>query len=635
MKRDLQGIWRGLFFWGCLAFAVFQLYTAGFGFLPDLKQRAVHIIFGLVLLFLFFAFKKRPKPESKVPLRDLLLIGIILVANINIFLVYERIYLAPGFAVTKDLILGVLLSVIVLEATRRAVGWVLPALTVLAFCYIFASPYLPGILRFPGLPLEHVIESLYYSPNGIYGTITGVSATIVAVFILFGSLLLFTGGGDTFIDLALRVAGRFRGGPAKVAVIASTLFGTVSGSAVANVAITGNYTIPLMKRLGYSPHFAGGVESTASTGGMITPPIMGVGAFIMAEIIGIPYIKIIYYAIIPCLLFYTCLFAGVHFEALRLGLVGIPKEEIPQWKSILTWKRLVPLFVPILLLIALLVKGLSITGAGFYACVAVMVLFLLSGFSLSGLKSRFLQIGRALSRGGQALVEIVAALVCVNMLINLLSLSGIALKVSGIITDVGEIAVLLGFLVAGIVPIVLGMGITPAASYILAAAIAAPALVKLGPDILQSHMFLFYFASLAPITPPVCLATYVAANIAQTPWVKVGLTAVRLGIVGFLIPFFFIIEPALLARGAPLDILLALVPAIIGASLVASGFFGYLTQKLNPFARLLYIAGGGLLLYPGQATDLLGILVVGVGLVSPLLFRQARVLAANFRRSNK
>jgi TRAP transporter 4TM/12TM fusion protein len=317
MYRALKGVGREIFYWESIAFSLFQLYTAGFGFLPDLKQRAVHIIFGVSLLFLSYDYKKRAESQSRVPFVDIIFIIIVLLANINIFFVWEKIYLAPGFSAPKDLILGTLLSLVVLEATRRSTGWVIPLLTILAMAYNYAGPYLPGSWSFPSFPTKHLLNSLYYSANGIYGEITSVSATVVAVFIIFGSLLLFTGGGETFITLALRLAGKYRGGPAKVAILASCLFGTISGSAVANVMVTGTYTIPLMKRLGYRSSFAGAVEATASTGGMITPPIMGVGAFIMADLIQIPYLKIIYYAIVPCLLYYACLFAGVHFEALR------------------------------------------------------------------------------------------------------------------------------------------------------------------------------------------------------------------------------------------------------------------------------------------------------------------------------
>jgi TRAP transporter 4TM/12TM fusion protein len=628
MQSPLKGLEKEIFYWGTVVFASFQLYTAGFGFLVDLKQRAVHVFFGLSLLLLSYDFKKTSGPKSTLPAWDIGFIVVILLANINIFLVYEQIYLAPGFSTPKDLILGALLSFIVLETTRRSTGWVIPGLTILAMAYNFLGPYLPGSWSFTSFPLKHLLNSLYYSGNGIYGEITGVSATIVAVFIIFGSLLLFTGGGETFIALAIRMAGKFRGGPAKVAIIASCLFGTISGSAVANVMVTGTYTIPLMKRLGYKPSFAGAVEATASTGGMITPPIMGVGAFIMAELIQIPYLKIIYYAIVPCLLYYGCLFAGVHFEALRSGLIGIPPEEIPPWREVLAWKKIVSFFLPIIILIGLLIEGFDITGAGFYSCMAVIMLFLAVDFSLATFKSKIRTLGQALSSGGKAMVEIVATLVCVNMLVSLLSATGVALKLTGVIANIGEVNSLLAFLMAAVIPIILGMGITPAAVYIIAASICASALMQLGPDILQTHMFLFYYSCLAPITPPVCLACYVAANIAEAPWVRVAFTAVKLGAVGFLIPFFFVTNPALLLRAAPMEVLHACITAFIGITFMAAGFFGYLTRPLNYFSRGMYMVGGVLLFHPGTITDLIGLAMIALGFLSPILLHRLKGVAA-------
>ncbi len=635
MQSPLKGLEKEIFYWGTVAFASFQLYTAGFGFLADLKQRAVHVFFGLSLLLLSYDFKKTSGPKSTLPAWDIGFIVVILLANINIFLVYEQIYLAPGFSTPKDLILGALLSLVVLEATRRSTGWVIPALTILAFAYNFAGPFLPGSWSFASFPVKHLLNTLYYSANGIYGTITGVSATMVAVFIIFGSLLLFTGGGETFIALAMRLAGKYRGGPAKVAILASTLFGTISGSAVANVMVTGTYTIPLMKRLGYKPSFAGAVEATASTGGMITPPIMGIGAFIMAELIQVPYVKIIFYALVPCLLFYGCLFAGVHFEALRTGLSGMPEEEIPPWREVLAWKKIIPFFLPIGVLIGLLYEGFDITGAGFYSCLAIIVLFFVFDFSFSRIMGKFRILGNALSAGGKSLVEIVATLVCVNMLVSLLSATGVALKLTGVIADIGEIHIILAFLMAAVIPIILGMGITPAAAYIIAASICASALIQLGPDMIQTHMFLFYFSSLAPITPPVCLACYVAANLAGAPWVRVAFTAVRLGAVGFLVPFFFIANPALLLRAAPFDILYACITAIIGIIFMAAGFFGYLNRHLNLFTRVMFVGGGVLLFHPVLKTDIFGLTLIGLGFVSPFIWSQVRDLVLNRRNSKK
>ncbi|MFC1905124.1 TRAP transporter permease [Chloroflexota bacterium] len=632
VQRELNIFWQRVVFWSGLVFAGFHLYTAGVGPLPDIQQRAVHIIFGLTLALITYTFGKRPKTEGKVsvPIWDIILIGIVLAANINIILKYKHVYMFPGESTTLDMVLGAMLMLLVFDIVRRVVGWVIPIMMALAFLYVFISPILPGIWKFRGLSLENVIEGIYYSTHGIYGAITGLSATLVAVFVIFGSLLMGTGAGQTFIDLALRIAGRFTGGPAKVAVVASAMFGTISGSCVANVAVTGNYTIPMMKRLGYKSEFAAAVEAAASNGGNLTPPIMGIAAFIMAEILEVSYLKIIFYATIPAVLYFTSIFTGVHLEAIRNKLLPVPRGEMPPWKNILTWSRLAPFTIPIIVLMSLLFQGWDITMAGFCACLAVMVVFLFTDLSPPRIAHRFLELGKALSQGGRALVQLATILISINMMINLLTVSGVTIKISGLITDVGEGNLLLGLIVGAIVPLLMGMAVVTTASYLLSAAIVAPALMTLGIELVPAHMFILYISCLAAVTPPVAPAVFVAATLAKSHWLKTAFIALRLSIIAFIIPFFFAMEPALLAYHQPtFKILLALFSGMLGAVIMSSGLFGYLRRPIGWFTRLLLIVGGISLLMVGWQSDLLGLLLAGFSIVAqPVISRFETFIAS-------
>lgn len=627
MERQLKGIWERLFFWVAMAYAVFQLYGAGFGFLPDVRQRAVHLLAGLCLALVLFSYKKRAEAETKPPLWELALIGVVVICNINIFLAYFDIYIKPFGTFTRfDFVLGCLMVLVLLEASRRVYGWVIPGMVAGSLLFLFISPHLTGIWSMKPLPLDFVLIYLYYSPDGIFGFLTGLSATLIAIFLIFGSLLMFTGMGENFITISSTLAGRYRGGPAKVAVIASAMFGTISGSAVANTAVTGNYTIPLMKKLGYKPHFAGGVEAVASSGGMITPPIMGSGAFVMSELIAVPYIMIIYYALFPAFLFYTSLFSGVHLEALRLGLVGIPKEEVPSWRTSFSPAKIIPFMIPIILLLYLLIQGWSITYAGFVACMAILGLFFFvsSDYSFAGFTARFRQVGRGLSAGGQSVARICILLASMGVLIAVLSMSGVTVKLSGLITDLGEVNMIVGVLTAAIVPLILGMAVPPVAAYVISAAICAPALLHLGIGLVQAHLFLFYISCLAPFTPPICAAAFVAAGIAQTNWLKLAFVSMRLGLVAYIVPFLMIWSPEFLGMGDPLQILLVVSTAALGATFMAAGSFGYLLKKINMFTRLAFLAGGILLFVPGWQSDVLGLLICG--LVAFIIYRAGKVV---------
>ena len=605
MRFDFRS--RILFF-VALIFTVFQLVAPVYIDFYDLQLRSIHIVFGLSVVFLLYPLIQKKGVSSLIA--GLLLFAILIAANLNIFLNWSNIYAYPGDYTTKDLVLGACLMVVILEASRRATGLAIPICVIFMFGYVFLGPLMPGIWKHPGFPLDYVIGSVYFSPLGIYGSLTGLSATFISMFLIFGSLLAATGGGDTFTELARLAAGRFRGGPAKVAVVSSALFGSISGSSIANVSVTGNYTIPLMRGLGYHPNFAGGVEAMASTGGGFTPPIMGISAFIMAELTGIPYIKIIGYAFFPCLLFYSGLMAGIHFEALRLNLPAIEKKDIPSSKSVLVWGKIVPLFLPIAILLWLLFKGYALITAGFYSCIAVIILFVFSDFTPHGLKKRFYHLMDALVDGGKAIARIVPVLVSVNIFINLLGLTGVAPKISAIIVQMGGAYLISALFIAALIPFVLGTALPTSATYILSVALIAPAIIKLGVDIVAAHMFLIYWATLAAVTPPTCTGCIIAANIGGGNWIKVSLIGMRLGIVAFIIPFFFVLEPALLGRAGLFQVLLFNFSALLGTIFIASGFFGFFINPLSLWQRIFYVFTGLLMMYPNNRLSIIAICLV-------------------------
>lgn len=602
-------------FWMGLAFAVFQLIVPVFVPLYDMQLRALHVLLGVstVIIAMPLATGRARGPALAA---DLALIALVVVANVVVFVNWENIITYPGDATLVHHVLGTALAIILLDASRRATGWAIPVCVILIFAYVFVGPWMPGRWTHPGFPLEHVIETLYYSSSGIYGSLTGTSATFIAMFILFGALLQATGGGKTFMELALWIAGRYQGGPAKVGVVASAMFGMISGSAVANVSVTGNYTIPLMRKLGYDRNFAGGVEAMSSTGGGITPPVMGIAAFIMADLLGMSYLSIVAFAAIPCLLFYTGIMAGVHFEAARMGLAPVPPADIPRARDIFTWAKTVPLFLPVAILFGLLFSGMTLMSSGFYACLSVIVLYMLSDLSLAGARRRAAHLARALSEGGVSVAQIVPILVTVGMFTALLGLTGVAPKVSSVILEMGGENLIGSLLIAAIIPLVLGAPLPVAATYILSAALIAPALVKLGIDLVAAHMFLLYWATLASVTPPTCTACVIAANLSGGNWFKTSLVGMRLGIVAFIVPFFFVVNPALIARGPMLEIVTVAVSGFIGAVFLAAGFFGFLRSRLNWLLRLLYLAAGALLLAPSNQLLVAGGVLAAIGLVT-------------------
>lgn len=605
-----------------IGLAVFQLFAPIFltGLL-DIQFRAIHV--GLALTITFFNIPgKKPKvgedaPNDTVTIFDAALIAILIAANVNAFVKTMDIYtMGTSGASAFDLVTGALLALTVLEAARRSVGIAIPLLVLFLTTYIYFGEHFSGIWKLRGIDLEFVVGSLYYSPLGIYGSVTGMSATFISMFIIFGSLLSATGGGKTFIDMALAITGRFTGGPAKAAVVSSALFGSISGSSVANVMVTGSYTIPLMKKLGYRAEFAGAVEAIASSGGGITPPIMSITAFMMAEFLNISYFNIIGYALLPCLLYYTGVFSGVHFSTKAMGLTRLPEEEIPRWKDILTVERLAGLIVPTAALLYLIAIGQPLQTAGFYACMSSLAVFMFLGILKKKMKETLRLVIDALSEAGRDVAQIAPILISVSMLVNLIGITGIAPKISGLILQIGGTSLYFSLLIATIVPFLLGTSLPVVPTYVLSVSILVPPLLKLGIDPVAAHLFFIYWAILGGVTPPTCTAAVAAAGIAKANWVITGFLSVKLGVVAFILPYFFALNPALVGRAEYRYIFAHGATAFVGAVCIAYGLFNRWDKKYLDFVfGAAFFLGGLLLLFPGTLPSTAGGIVVAAAFV--------------------
>ncbi|MEW6265844.1 MAG: TRAP transporter fused permease subunit [Thermodesulfobacteriota bacterium] len=596
--------------------AVFQVYTGVFGAFPDLIQRSLHVGFAMVLAFLLYPARAGSlRHRFSVPDLAAMILGVIVCAHAAVN--YDRIMTNPGISSAWDLLLGILATLLVLEMTRRILSWILPAIGLLTILYAFLGPYLPDALAHRGFSLSYIVETLYMSTAGIWGTVTGVSATIMSGFLIFGAILFYTGGGEIFVDLAKAIAGRSYGGPAKVSCISSALFGTISGSAVANVVVDGVFNIPLMKKLGYRPEFAAAAEATASTGGQIMPPVMGAGAFIMAEFLGVSYIKIAVAAVIPAVLYYVGVTSSIHFTARKLSLERLPKAVIPPLGQ--TLPKSASLFVPITILVYLMLTGYDPTTSVLWATAASVGLYFLTVRSLAGLKQRAWNMVLALEAGGKSIVLVAALCACAQVVIGMVNLSGLGIKLTEMVLGLSAGIEFLALFFTMIVCLVLGMGLPTTAAYVLAASVAGPALIKLGVMPMAAQLFVFYFAIMSAITPPVCAATYAAVVIARAKWWQAGWLAVRMGLAGFLAPFLFVYRPSLLLTGSVVEIVWNAFVSGLGVVAMAGAVMGYFGDRNRWPEAIILGLGALLLLKPGLATDL-----VGLGLVTVIYVLQKR-----------
>lgn len=601
------------------AFSLFQLYTALFGVLDAQLQRAVHLSFGLALVYLLYPTRKSWS-RSRLHWFDLLLAVLAVIAPLYIVINYKELVLRAGMNNSTDILIGGLGILFVIEAARRVVGWPIITVAMLFITYAFAGPYLPGAFAHQGVSVESLVGHLFYTTEGIFGIPLGVSSTFIFLFILFGAYLEKTGLGKFFIDLANSIAGWASGGPAKVAVLSSGLMGTVSGSSVGNVAGTGSLTIPMMKKLGYRPEFAGAVEAAASTGGQLMPPIMGAAAFLMAEFVGTPYVNIVKAAAVPALLYFTGIWIGVHLEAKRTGLKGIPREELPRVKTILAERG--HLALPLIGIIYLLVSGRSPMQAALWAIALAIVASMLR----KSTRISFADILKGLEEGARSALGVIIACATAGIIIGVVTKTGLGLSLGSTLIDLAGGLLLPTLFFTMITSIILGMGVPTTANYVITSTIAAPILVKMGVPVLAAHMFVFYFGIIADVTPPVALAAFAGAGIAGADPMRTGIQASKLAIAAFLIPYIFILSPSLLLIDTTLPkVLLMMTTSLIGMTAVAGAISGYLITNTKWVDRILLFVGGLMMIDPNLITDLVGVGLLAVAVTIQWL--RARKLA--------
>jgi TRAP transporter 4TM/12TM fusion protein len=606
-KRELSG-WQYWVVAGlALSASLFHLYTAAFGLLSAMYQRGVHWMFMGSLIFLIYPFSKS-RPRNRIDIWDWVLAGLMAAGCLNILLNWDAIAMREGMPIPSDIYIGIMMIVLVIEAGRRSMGWPLPIVAIIAMIYAIFGPYFPGVLAHGGFPLEELAPFQYLRTDGIFGVPLGVSASFIFLFVLFGAILSVSGAGQFFIDLSLAVTGKSQGGPGKAAVVASGLMGTVSGSSVANAVTTGAFTIPLMKKAGYTPNFAGAVVAASSTGGQVMPPVMGAAAFIMAQFLGISYWDIVVAAAIPATLYFISIVAMVHFRAGKRGIQSLTNETAPKVGRVLKdgWH----LLLPIITLVVFLALGYSAVKAVFWS---IVIMVAVSWIGKPEYRMTPKRILHALIDGGLGAVEVAAACACSGLVIGVIGITGIGLAFSSFVISLSQGILPLALVLTMIGSIILGMGVPTTAQYIITSTLAAPALYQMGVPLMSAHLFCLYFGVLADVTPPVALATYAAAGIAGSNAMKTGFTALITAMAGFVVPYMFIYNPHLLFQGNILQIGLAFVTALMGIIGLSAGVQGYYIAPLSLIERLALLAVPFLLIVPNVATDIAGLaILVGV-----------------------
>jgi len=631
-RRNLAGatghVWRAL----AALFVGFHLWILLVQPIDPTVSRAIHVFFGAALGFALFAPRAHSAVGRHVPIYDWVLIAASVVLPFHYMLdgdgIELRSFMGPN---TIDLVVAGVGILLVLEFARRTAGLVMPLIVLTFIGYCFAGPILPGILYHRGIAFDQLLVELFNN-NGVLGTIVQVSASFIIMFVVFATFLQKSRAGDYFNDVALALVGRLRGGPAKVTVLSGIMFGAVSGSAVANVVASGAFTIPMMRRVGYDRATAAAIEATSSTGGQITPPVMGAGAFIMAEVLGIPYGEIALAGLIPALLFYWANYTHCDLNARKLGIRGLPRDELPRWTTI---ARRSYMAAPLVLLIGMLVQGYSPFRAAAWGIAATLVIMIATAlvhrliFAREGIaagisgavRETAAEIYDSLHGSMKEVMQLIAVCAAAGVIAGVIGVTGIGGRFAGMLLDVAGTSALLAMLFAMVVAIIMGMGVPTTAAYAIAAAVVAPGLIRIGVAPLVAHMFIFYFAILSAITPPVALASFAAASMARADMWRTSVIAVKLGLATFIVPFMFWLSPALLAQGSLWEILPAFTTALFGVFLLACATEGWMRNGPLPMAlRLVSGVAGLLLMIPEWATDLAGL---GMG-VALLVWQQRR-----------
>lgn len=628
--RHLSGVMAKVIVIILIAFSLFQLYTGYFGAYTAYIQRTIHLGFALVLIYLLFPLRKN-SPRNKIAWYDyiLALLSLIVCAYWPIY--YEELVQMVGGIDTAQMIIGGMAILLVLEAARRVVGLPLVIIAIAFLAYAMLGPYMPGMLIHKGLTFNQLIKTMFFTTEGILGTPLQVSSTFIFLFILFGSFLMQTGVGNYFNDLAISIAGKRTGGPAKVAVFTSALEGTISGSSVANVVQSGSYTIPMMKKLGYNKNFAGAVEAAASTGGQIMPPVMGAAAFLMIEFAGVPYLEIIKAALIPAMLYFAGIWIMVHLEAKKTGLVGLPEDQIPPKKEVF---KKIYLLTPIIAIIVFMDLGTSISRAAIYGILFTVLVSLFRKDTRINLR----KISIALQDGARNALGVAAATACAGIIVGVVTKTGLGLKLghsivglASSITSEPFFLLMLTLVFTMITSIIIGMGSPTTANYIITSTIALPAILTLNDQlafavpVLAAHMFVFYFGIVADITPPVALAAFAATGISGGEPIRTGINATKLAIAAFLIPYMFVLQPQLLLIDTTIwEALWIGFAAILGMIAVGACMIGYWYRRLSWFERIISFVIGIAMIYPELISTLVGMGAFLLMIAWQLVFKKVK-----------
>ena len=612
-----------------VALAIFQiLFTGGFFILEPPLLRGIHLSAIMVLVFLLVPPLKRYKGKEEPVIFiaiDLLLCAVAIAIGLYFYVELENLLNRIVYVdeVTNvDLFLGTACVLLVLEVTRRTTGFPLFCVALAFLLYGLFGSYLPASIGHNGISYDRLIEMQFLLSDGIYGTCLATGATMIFAFIMFGAFLERSNMSSVFMDLACLLTKKSQGGPAKVAIFASALFGTISGSSPANVYSTGIFTIPLLKKVGYSPAFAGAVEAVASTGGQIMPPVMGAAAFIMADLTGLGYLPIATAALLPAVLYYWALLSMIHLEAVRKNLGYLPPEMVPDTKTVL---RKLYYLLPIVILIAALWMGRSVISSAFFATASV---FVISQFSKET-RLTFKGVMDALALSSKNAMMISSCCAAAGIIVGVITLTGVGYKFISVITDLAGNNLFLLMLFLAVTCIILGMGVPTAPAYVIVATLGAPALMKAGVPMISAHLFVFYFAILSVITPPVCVTAFAGAAIAEAHPMRTGFVSCKLGLVAFIIPFMFVYQPALLLIGSTADVTVACITSIIGVVGLAAGLQGYLLTEAKLWERPLLFFGGLMMIYPGTYSDLIGLAMMAAVVVLQLIRRRSsRPMAA-------
>ena len=594
-----------------ICFVAFHLYTAAFGTMPGIAQKSIHLGFLLVIFYINAMVDSEKRWEQ-------IFLGIMALFALGGCAYITILELRAGIVYASDILFTILLIIAIFEACRRKMGNPLVIITLVFVAYAFLGKYIPGFLNQPGMTLKKFTSLVYLTTDGIFGSPLYASASYVVLFVLLGAIMSVSGIGDYMTNLATSLFGHMRGGPAKVAVVASGFFGSISGSPTANVIGTGTFTIPMMKKNGFEPEFAAAVEATASTGGAIMPPIMGSTAFIMAEMLGIPYTAVAKAALIPAILYFLAVLFGVDIYAAKHGLKGIPRSQLPKVRSML--KQIYMLAPLIFLIFCMAVFNMTIVRSGLLTIIVTLVLVEINPKTRMT-KEQWLQIPVQTVKSA---VSVGIACAMAGIISGGMRGSGLGYRISSILTSVAGTSMLLLLVLTMVVSLIMGMGVPTTAAYLVLASLVAPTMIQLGIPPLAAHMFIFYFGCISSITPPVALAAYAGAGLAGCDPNKTGYKAFRLAFCSFLMPYLFVYNPVLLMEGGVLDILWSLVTALIGAYLLASGFEGFFFRwSLKWFERPLMILGAVMLIVPGMVTDLVGIAIIVVEFVTEFMFKRS------------